>query len=1156
MENLFTDGLNIFDGSTEFLTVNSLGDAVHSSTLFNSYSDNAYPGAIQTAAVSANTYFSSILPTPLGIAKITLFSNNRGQILAFNRDLRDNIGSDADSLFNMSNYNNSIETKYSDTTYYSDLFESSGGFITASVITDFNQHFSNTHYLVNTSPYGSLEAVKFQLDANYVSPEGQEIIDCQNDTDYTFGNVSNAFKLFNTNKLSNSDKWGKTTGGLAEDVHDLDTSTNDMSILGNLNLVLEDSLKSSPSDLLPFKFIVVPVKTEIEPKNDSSVKLGVIVFDQDYDTFHYRFIDDTAVGENPQYLNVSNGFGEDNYSRVITHNLAADPSFINTDKVILSSFSGFSFSFRYINNHEINRGTFWGLKNVARRGWTRDTGYQNPPRFEGPTTYFGSTTDGNAGPGDPVLSSANKTYNKIYNQLPVAFGNRLMPLTNPGDFENIGSDLRSAAGEMYSFSNNAATQAEVRSNVGYFNIAYATIHGFILFRLHSYAPILLPPSHPDGIELHIPGGEWNYNEINSEGKLIDPIQDAKGYTPISMEFSKDNNFLYAIVAKPDEREIRFICKYSISTFDTLTITNEAKMVKNPFTNSIPKSIRVLPNGRVVIFSTSGDEYYISDNDTDTAWGAAQVAQYKYTAAQADFSVIPAKRLNSTATNTNTWRGSNVPLLNPDLVSLLNTSTLDSSVLTPRGFLDLTSPGKELSEVSNYTKDNDENWLSSILVNCNPSNPLVVYLEDGTLNNTAVRALNFIRPTQGTSLLSETHVLPKTFNFKNTDNILNAVKLSDSKNMSGISSAYVILRSPSFNNLSDNSGFHISHLVTHIKSTDELQITNIAASNLKVGDSPSDVEQRFLGNAAKIISLEGDKSYGIFLERFSDGTNLNLGVRLYNLSDGISLSAGGSVGDISMDTIVKETEPAYTNHLQALFTVDNPPTNGATAVSVNGRFIAAAWYNESKFGLQLYSPDTSAIISNLMYFNFDTKHFSAHISNNPLIVSAISSGYVLKSMEFSHNNSNLYLLFLHKTNETKFKIIKVHFGADMAVYFGGAGAYKSAQGGFSTSSEVADDKIELVGEYYFTSIIEDNLTLPKNVSADILKNTVIQTKSIVTDMFKGLDSNIYLVNKYTGATTSSDNVRTLGKIVNPNKATGSDTHPTKYIKAGILISPAD
>ena len=97
-------------------------------------------------------------------------------------------------------------------------------------------------------------------------------------------------------------------------------------------------------------------------------------------------------------------------------------------------------------------------------------------------------------------------------------------------------------------SNNTATYAESYSyyypdlnHVGDFHLAISYQHGFVLTKINNTNLLIINEEY-GGLRLDVSGGNPSMADFND------------GWTPICMQFSPDDNFLYTIIKNPNDAE--------------------------------------------------------------------------------------------------------------------------------------------------------------------------------------------------------------------------------------------------------------------------------------------------------------------------------------------------------------------------------------------------------------------------------------------------------------------------------------------------------------------------------------------------------------------------------------------------------------------------
>lgn len=1121
IDKIYTDGYTIIthfktqsltDSIREFQAVD--GSSEFDPVIFNSYSTNSISSVISDT-VASNTKFSDTLYSVLGTPKLSVFSDGYGNFIILNRDILKSEG--AGSFDTDYGVNYSLHT-------YTDLLESSKGFTSATIVTDTNQEVSNNYYIIYPAKTGAVKSISVDLSLPYVDANGNQLIDCQNETDPDFGNTVKDTTIF---------KLGSLKGHVDSNFGEINADPIGSSQPFYTNFYYPD-LDGTPQ----FKHIVIPVKVNPVPKNLDTVHLGAIVFDPDLDLFRFRFINDIDESSEFTYLKYSNGYNEDYkylrpYSYIIENGIATPET---STQMFVCTFTGFSFS---------NPSNLEGLKATAFKTWNSTT------------NHFDIS-------GEPPGSD----WHSLYSQLPVEFGNRLFPLTDNTILNTI---YRYGENEGTLTAWGESTDLEKNNNVGYFNIAYGTKHGFILMRLHSYAPILLSPSNPDGVEVHVPGGKWDYQA--EDGTF--PFQEAGGFTPISMAFSPDNNYLYTVVANPSDRTIRYICIYNMTNPDASAINSSAVIIENPF-NALVKSVTQLPNGKMLFISDTGGEYTMTSGVADTESGVLSVGttiESNY-----DFSVGHAYSLHSTANATNTWKGSNDPVPNTNVITLDATPSLDPYVLTPQGYLDVENIANGLTATEAFNSSNTDTWEHSVTITDAAKIPLVsakTQIIDGSIH------LEVFNPNTLESYYSD--VLYDEYvseNFLSNPTSLSYVKLGSPANHyaiiidyvegNPIGEAFLGFYGP-FKNIDQNSSFvgytYSVVCIVDISDTSNLNIIlpedinnpstgffdptakyAIACSGFTATTETGleAIDQTY--GCKRFISLDGNDTYAIQLSN-SDGdngnnvndiildNNLRAGITILNISD-TSNSQNSLTYDPETKTIDAFAARGATGQNLGFRLPDsfgvagdtggNEPTHSFSCVSHDATRLAAIFYNETAFSLNIINIDDNLNPSTILAIA------DVEFQNTMVEFLNLGDGYTITGAEFSANKKNLYLFC---KGAIGYNIFKIEVGALTNPLFNSEGVHY----------EIPNSAKTTVSQYYYTQAIgqsdaRPNFVLPLGVSAELLTDAAIQN-SQATGMFKGLDNVIYLTNT---------NSTVLGRIVNADHVTGESNNITTHIKAGISL----
>jgi len=880
--------------------------------------------------------------------------------------------------------------------------------------------------------------------------EGDTIINCTPITDDdTLGNLEFLYSrvLIHTNNISDV---------LVSSTHStflVNTDEPDTTGFDTLRSALKyprGSYISNTSGSTPiFKYIAIPIKIDNLPNNNTEVRTGIIVFDKNINAFMYRPIRSSILEDganfNGNYIKVSNGYSG-NYSKVIRY---ADLE-QNTD-IVVSTFTGFSF--------DSETGPFLGgLKNISSKQWSAET------------LQF-SVGDSDSG----------TSWDYLYDQLPVAFGNRL--------FSNTNSTILTQAGTAVTNTSDYALSAtaEENANIGYFNIAYGTKHGFILMRLHSYCPIILNPNEPDGLELHIPGGNFTTSVVTESG-LSNPAETAGGLTPISMAFSPDNNFLYTIVANPDDRTEKYICIYNLTTLDTNAIQSTAFMIEDTFDAGLGSVKQI--NNKIIFFAEDGSEAsVITDPDSYSSVASFIGASAGYSADGFDFRVKSCKELiinpgysEIDGVNYNTWIGSDIPAIASDTVFITYTNNVDNKFITPFGQIDLLSPTSNMSGQAT-----DEQWINSFTLTDSQGVPFI----GGKLQKIAdAPVITLFNPADNSILLDsagdeavitlDASVLQDHF-YKDTNN-LTCISLSTPNHFAVLTKYAASNWVPnlevtplgfdysSFYTLSGEDshwkGKNYSYVaIFKVNNDNSIDIKNLFADGVKhftlintglenASDVPASVVYTNALNGMNFISLSGNNSYFVSITHQSDITSIEAwgesqgsqhGLR-FNLQI-VDMNTYGFQWDKNNNqlTVPDATINGYGNtnylagtsiffigdNLNSMFGVDNEnptyvPDICLTAFTHDVNFVAAAFQNTEigAFHLSILAiPATLNAADSQNSTPTSPKYKPAQLNLEScqfiqnLLVSNGETIRYISGMEFSSNKRNLFLL-LKDINETE------------------------------------------------------------------------------------------------------------------------------------------
>ena len=1045
-------------------------------------------------------------------------------------------------------------------------------------------------YIVHCDPVTNF--LRFNIlnaEAPQIDSSGNQIINC--DTGEHYGNLEFLHDgaqtyLFRTNSF-NRLFIGATTEELNEifdksfPIPNTVNNIREFSLI-DMSIVAQDEGINALSPI--FKYFVVPIKNAISPKDDTPIEYGVVAFDPSHNCFFFRFLSPDLVAYDQDintlnYLHTDNGkFTTGPFSS--DYNLVLRYADIDKDSdIVISSFNGFSFDG---DN---------GLKNTASKKWNS----------ESKLFSIGETDD-------------SESFARMYEQLPVAFGNRLLPAFTYPLIGQSGMGDDGVNGSVFIeepispgpvFEDN-----ELLRNTGFFYVAYAVKHGFILMRMHSYCPILLCPAEANGLELHIPGGKWNYQEL-TQGGFSTPTQDAHGFTPISMAFSPDNNFLYTIVANPEDRTEKYICIYNLSlgASDALNISNTAFMHKDPF-DSGAKRVELIEN-KIVFFSEDGEEFlYINSPDTyisASTFSSVQISKsdnlYISGTTSIDFDITPVRTLDSVPTDSNTWTPSTQPLTLTGYATLLNTQIVDNLALTPLGPIDLLNPVI-------FGSESTEEWLNSATLSGPSGNPIISAKLQFIDGHPEITVFNPVTNQVYTDNDSNDIIVrlddSKTFDnfYKDRDN-LKIIKLVN-PNTYAVIVKYVdenIVANP--NNImniwynyytasADKENYdHINYggaCVFELQPNDNINFLFNAGVRNKLRmftfvnyglKPPAEYFRTAMirsKNATKIVSLSGEDSYHISVRNFGAfqqyQSTLVTEVYVINISNTFEKEGIGELDYTSTIWNDSPSNPKFTFNLPIYFGAVGEEGSGiditipeysSIAVSHDVNFFAIANYAYGiEGGFHIYLIAVPANISlkddgSQTLSTGELKYFPAQFNNEACVYMSniLGDHYYVDQMEFSANKKNLYILLLDKREEEKLEADSTLENAlppkVLKVNLGPIHTYwnKYDEEDFvaPATHSITPSDIQWVSSYRFDENSDASL-LPAEFNADLLLNQDYQSSVRIAGMFKGLNNEIYLSNKdvSTGRMAAS-----LGKIINSNHEMHSGSNITKIIKAGISYS---
>jgi len=1003
------------------------------------------------------------------------------------------------------------------------------------------KNYTENNYLIQSRTDGKIYVTSINLNLPQYNSSGEEIINCDNfGQNDTYGNVDYTVQILTENlNLVHSANSTESTAFI-ELLNSVDTAATIIDQRESYN-----SVKISNYSVWA-KYFIMPVKTSLSPLNTDIVTYAIVAFDDNLSVFTTRLVSSTQSDNSSlRVLTTNNGIlgSTNDYSKVLTFNE------LESEDVIISGFKGFSFNTADYEG-------YGGLKETAKKEWSLNS------------KFFDGTSD--------------ETYASDFKYYPVECGNRLLPLTSNEIINNasIGYDpLNPSISEV-----GLNLTDEISGNIGYFNVAYGTAHGVILMRIHSYCPIMIPPSDPDGIELHIPGGNWDYQK--EDGSF--PFRESGGYTPVSMVFSPDNNFLYTIVAKPDDRTEKYICVYNLSSLDAETMSITSKIVEDPFDAGL-KSVDLIEDGKILFSSNNGGEHILIRENSDLQSTVNSISTSS-TAEGYNFGVSPIKRIHNTSNANATWKTSSTPTANFGLLK----NILDTHVLTPKGMLDLNDIPSGLIDYGVFTPELEENWIASELILDNNGTPIILVKVEKFSNVAQISICNMQNETLKTITLSDQHLHPTFFE---EAECISVIKLSspdqtygvlinavNHKMVSAEQEANVaqftgkdigihtligfnrsIIATVTLDATAENGYTIVTEFEKHSGYADESP-HNVNDNNtlksvilfprVSVGHEGStyNIQAQTYGSI-KINTLDINSSYAIVLLNTDNkkgyATNnptvsqpLRLSISLNNLSSPVAtlrLNTDNTVQSWSRNGFFESDDGIFNIHdvYSGFFDGVNTfkPLYSHSVVTHDVSFIAAFWYNhEGGRTMKVFAPNKNT----LDFDKNENKHLAAELSTAAeekldTFLNKNENTYLITSSEFSVNRRNIFLFLKNMNDENDFQIIKIDIGSITNYYNGG----ENVDGPFSTYSIPPENIIE-VSPYYFNA----NTALPANVSSDLVSNFITQSDTVLTGVFKDLHHRMYLLTK---------DLNTLGLIVNPESIIGADIYQSAVIKSAINLS---
>ena len=467
---------------------------------------------------------------------------------------------------------------------------------------------------------GGVRVHRLDPEANQIDATGATVVNCESEA--PLGNYIDDIALFPANLKSKD----LTVGfeGYAYFLVDAD-STQTAEVIGDAQ------------DITTYTSSVASKKLASYKSWTADGYMDMIVM---FDLYSSALVARYGVGAATSIKRMHNGIAVGDGTYHYRYTIGKTPSDSLGGYIIISTFEGFSFD-GYGNGIYSLSGNKWddALSTLTSSGTSATVNLTTPSDHE-----------------------------KLISQLPVVIGNRL--------FEDIGDVKASQIGiggsNITSYYDDQVAKGNVNGNeVGYYKVAYATKHGFILMAIYSQSPFLLRPND-GGIEAHVCGGDPADAGVISAG----------GYTPISMSFSKDNNYLYAILRDPDTMD-KYIGIYDITSNDGAIISASVQMVADPLDSGIS---RVLTVGSSVYFLSKGSNEYVRVLNADTFTGVQAFILNANSFVRTNIAslYLPTHTEETPSLTDDTF-------VEVDSYSVSNNYELSSYIASPRGVLNANDP---------------------------------------------------------------------------------------------------------------------------------------------------------------------------------------------------------------------------------------------------------------------------------------------------------------------------------------------------------------------------------------------------------------------------------------------------------------------------------
>ena len=766
--------------------------------------------------------------------------------------------------------------------------------------------------LVFTS--GGVRVHKLNPEAHQIDASGATVVNCESEA--ALGNYIEDIELFPGNMKSNDLVVGfENYGDFLEGV-----ATSEVAqVVGHEGGINYYSSSVASKKLASYKSWTA----------DGYVDMIVL-----FDLYSSALVARYGLGTSSAIKRMNNGISVGDGTYDYRYTIGKTPYDSLDEYIIISTFSGFSFDGA-------------GIYSLSGNKW--DDALST-------LTVSGATAT--------VDLSAPSDHEKLISQLPVVIGNRL--------FEDVGDVKASQIGiggsNITSYYDEEVTKGTANGNeVGYYKVAYATKHGFILMAIYSQSPFLLRPDD-GGIEAHVCGGDPTDAGVISAG----------GYTPISMSFSKDNNYLYAILRDPDTTD-KYIGIYDITSNDGGIISSSMQMVADPLDSGISQVITV---GSVVHFLSKDSAEYVRILNADTFAGvqAFMLNVNSFVDTNIASSYLPT-HTEETPSLTND------PFIATGSYEVVNNYELSSYIASPRGVLNANDPTAVAALVAG-----EGEWLASASANDIGGNLL---LTAAVTSPTTVSLWN----REGTELASVT--IPEGIEY-DSDNCVNITPISGG-NLYEVSIAVP-------NNAALGLYYDRVYVVSTVEFTAGVDLSTTAPTTLDLGVATAFAGHALMSRASTFLRLAPNGANFYYVK----------GMSIYNKTPLTSLSMYimQVYGTWLQFHIIGEEAIILTSSAGMLdIAIDNTCFTTYTDASI----VAVAMHTEDNFEIQVMDVVSKPMVA------VNTMTTEAVGVLNSL---AANQNYNVARLEFSQDKNWLYVLLRDKDMDVignPSKLLRVYLG---------------------------------------------------------------------------------------------------------------------------------